>query len=147
MTRLTRLVVAVVYCCFGYSATHAQDAANQESKLDKYFERYCDYTGGLGIGFNASHTYDYKFRQLLKETKDAELKRLFVLQHLYRELDRAMGDYQRGEIRVGKVEYRKMTPAEMEQARKRLVEKLDDLAEFDPDDPAHEIAGNRSKLK
>ena len=147
MTRLTCLVVAIVNCCCGYSTTHAQDAATVQSKLDKYFERYCDYTGGLGIGHDASHTYDYTFRQRLKGTKDAELKRLFVLQHLYRELDHAMGDYQRGEIRVGKAEYRKMTPAEMEKARKALIEMLDDLAEFDPEDPLQEIAESRYKLK
>ena len=46
-----------------------------------------------------------------------------------------MRDYERGEIRVGKVKYRKMTEAEVEAAKKRLVEMLDDLEKFDPDDP------------
>jgi hypothetical protein len=146
MIRQSVFAFVIVCCCCGYNGTCAQDA-DQKSKLDKYFEGYCDYTGGMGIGFVASHTYDYKFRQYLKKTKDPELKRLFVLQHLYRDLEFAMHDYQRGEIRVGKAEYRKMTPAEIEQAKKNLMTMLDDLAKFDPDDPQREIAENRSKLK
>lgn len=147
MTRLWGLFVLIVCLCCGHNDTHAQDSAPKKSKLDTYFERYCNYTGGLGIGFVASHTYNFKFRQHLKKTKDPELKRLFVLQHLYDDVDLAMRDYERGEIRVGKVEYRKMTQAEMEAAKKQLVAMLDDLAEFDPDDSEHEIAENRSKLK
>src|SRR5688500_1771456 len=99
MKRLSGMGVLIVCCWCGYNATQAQDAAIQKSKLDQYFERYCDYTGG-----SRPRTRDYKFRQRLKETKDPELKRLFVLQHLHWELEFAMRDYQRGEIRVGKVE-------------------------------------------
>lgn len=66
---------------------------------------------------------------------------------LPRDLDFAMHDYERGEIRVGKAKYRKMTDAEMEAAKKHLVKMLDDLEEFDPEDPEREIAENRSKLK
>jgi hypothetical protein len=137
----------VACLCFGTKVPLAENAPPQKSKLDKYFEQYCDYTGGLGIGFVASHTYDYKFRQHLKETKDTELKRLFVLQHLYRDVDFDMRVYERGEIRVGKAEYRKMTKAETEAAKTRLLEMLDDLEKFDPKDPEHEIAENRLKLK
>src|SRR5687768_15965464 len=114
MTRLKGLFVLVIFLCCGHNESQSQETALEKSKLDTYFERYCDYTGGLGIRHVASHTYDYKFRQHLKETKDPELKRLFVLQHLYRELDFAMRDYERGEIRVGKVEYRKMTQTELD---------------------------------
>ena len=146
MARLSVFVLlAGSYC--GLSDSQAQDSPAHKSKLDTYFRRYCDYTGGLGIRFVASHTYDYKFRQHLKETKDPELKRLFVLQHLYGELDLAMRDYERGEIRVGKVEYRKMTPVEMKTAKKELVEMLDDLQSFDPKDPEREIAEHRAKLR
>ena len=37
--------------------SNAQDAptATDDARLQKYFERYCDYTGGMGIGFVASH--------------------------------------------------------------------------------------------
>lgn len=62
--------------------------------LDSYFERYCDYTGGLGIGFVPSHTYDFRFRQRLKTTHDPELKRLFVLDHLHGEVEFALDDFQ-----------------------------------------------------
>jgi hypothetical protein len=146
MARISPFVMVACLCC-GTKVTLAQNAAPQTSKLDTYFEQYCNYTGGLGIGFVASHTYDYKFRQHLKETKDTELKRLFVLQHLYRDVALDMRDYERGEIRVGKVEYRKMTKAETEAAKTRLLEMLDDLERFDPKDPEDEIARNRSKLK
>ncbi|MFT5524599.1 MAG: hypothetical protein ACI9HK_002554 [Pirellulaceae bacterium] len=77
----------------------------EDSRLQRYFERYCDYTGGMGIGFVASHTYDFNFRQHLKKTDDEELKRLFVLQHLYRDVDSSLRDYEEGRIRIGKTEY------------------------------------------
>jgi hypothetical protein len=147
MARLGGLFVLITCLCFGHNQTQAQDSPPKKSKLDTYFEQYCDYTGGLGIGFVPSHTYDYKFRQHLRKTKDPELKRLFVLHHLYRDVEIAMDLYERGEIRVGKAEYRKMTPVEMESAKKDLVEMLDDLEKFDPGDPEREIAENRSKLK
>jgi len=56
-------------------------------RLDSYFEEYCDYTGNMGIGFVADHTWDYQFRHRLKTTTDPELKRLFVLQHLYADVE------------------------------------------------------------
>lgn len=118
-----------------------------ESKLDKYFKNYCDYTGGLGIGFVASHTYDFKFRQHLKRTRDEDLKRLFVLQHLYSDLDRAVRNFGEGIIYVGKVETRKMTSREKKAIRKKLLKQLDDLEEFDPKDPEGEIARHREALK
>ncbi len=117
-----------------------------DARLQTYFERYCDYTGSMGIGFVASHTYDYKFRQHLKSTNDQELKRLFVLWHLYREVDFEMDDYEEGQIRIGKVEYRQMTVEEKASAKKDILEKLDDLETFDPDDPEREIAEQRAKL-
>jgi hypothetical protein len=116
-------------------------------KLDKYFQRYCDYTGGLGIGLVASHTYAYKFRQYLKNTKDNELKRLFVLNHLYGEIDIAIHDYEHGVVRVGKADERQMTSDEKVATRKELLYKLDDLELFDPRDPEREIAVNRGKLR
>ena len=121
--------------------------APENTRLQTYFERYCDYTGGMGIGFVASHTYDHQFRQHLKKSEDFELKRLFVLQHLYRELDDVVSDYQDGRIRVGKVEYREMSDDEKLDAKNRIIEMLDDLTAFNPDDPGREIADNRAKLK
>ena len=32
--------------------------ATEDARLQNYFELYCDYTGNMGIGFVASHTYD-----------------------------------------------------------------------------------------
>lgn len=119
----------------------------QMKKLQTYFDRYCDYTGSLGIGFVASHTYAYEFRQRLKSTKDLELKRLFVLQRLYGDVENRMRDYERGEQRVGKVEYEKMTAREKDEARRELLDMLDDLEAFDPGDPQREIASHRKKLK
>ena len=122
-------------------------SAENATRLQMYFERYCDYVGGLGIGFVASHTYDYKFRQHLKTTDDQELKRLFVLQRLYLEVDLAMHDYEAGQIRIGKSEYRQMTADEKIDAKNLLLEKLQDLERFDPGDPEHEIAAHRANLK
>ena len=101
----------------------------------------------MGIGVVASHTYDYRFRQHLKSTNDPELKRLFVLWHLYRELDSAMRYYQEGRISFGKGQYRKMTADEKAVAKKELLEILDDLETFDPRDPEGEISLSRTKLE
>ena len=129
------------------STTPEPVQASKDAKLQKYFERYCDYTGGLGIGLVPSHTYDYKFRQHLKKTDDKELKRLFVLRHLYRDVDFAVRDFEEGKIRIGKVEYRKMTAEEKASAKKHITEMLDDLKRFDPDESLGEIARQRDKLK
>ena len=117
------------------------------SKLDTYFRRYCNCTGSLGLGFVASHTCDFKFRQQLKKTTDPDLKRLFVLQHLYREMDIAVSDYKEGVVVAGKGMKRNMTPEEKEATRKKLIEKIKDLELFDPKDPEREIAQHREALK
>lgn len=117
-------------------------------RLDSYFEQYCDYTGGLGIGFVASHTYDYRFRQHLKETHDPELKRLFVLQHLHRDVEFALDDFEKGIVRTGKAASRPLTLSEWQDTQKKIQAQIDDLATyyaftnfatnrdpFDPPDP------------
>ena len=114
--------------------------------MDQYFEGYCDYTGGLGIGFSAIHTYDFEFRQRLKTTRDAELKRLFVLQHLYQELDWAIRNFEKGVVEIGKELRRPMTNAERVSARATIAERLNDLSAFDPDDPLQEIANFKKRM-
>ena len=118
-------------------------------RLDSYFEHYCDYTGGLGIGFNASQTYDYRFRQHLKDTHDPELKRLFVLQHLNFDVAIALGDFEKGVVRTGKASSRPLTLSEWQDTKKTIETQIDDLAtyytftnyattnldSFDPPDP------------
>ena len=59
----------------------------------------------------------------LKKTTDPDLKRLFVLQHLYREMDIAVSDYKEGVVVAGKGMKRNMTPEEKEATRKKLIEK------------------------
>ena len=123
-------------CGFTEEQTTTQrTAAADDVKLDGYFQRYCDYTGGLGIGFVASHTYDFKFRQRLKATQDREIKRLFVLQHLYSELDLAISDFEKGIVVTGKNSSRKLTPEERVSTRTSIAERMDDLSRFDPGDP------------
>lgn len=117
------------------------------SKFQEYFERYCDDDDSMGIGLDAWHTYDNKFRQHLKKTNDEELKRLFVLRHLYQYVDFALRDFEDGRIRIGKNMYRKMTDDEKENAKEQILEMLDDLEEFDPGDPEREIKYSREKLK
>jgi hypothetical protein len=96
--------------------------------LDSYFERYCDYTGGLGIGFVPSHTYDYQFRQHLKATHDPELKRLFVLQHLHRDVEFALNDFKAGIRRTGKSSSQPLTFSEWQSTQERIRSQIDDLA-------------------
>jgi hypothetical protein len=99
-------------------------------KLDAYFERYCEYTGGLGIGLDPAHTYDFRFRQHLKETKDLELKRLFVLENLYREVESDLRNFEDGMLRVAKASSRPFTQGEWNDARQSLLTRLDDLAQY-----------------
>src|SRR4051812_48351155 len=107
------LLIALVLAASGCSK-QPEHAASPSTvtlppRLDSYFEQYCDYTGSLGIGFVAWHTYDYRFRQHLKETHDPELKRLFVLQHLNRDVEFALNDFEKGIVRTGKTSSRPLT--------------------------------------
>jgi hypothetical protein len=100
----------------------------------------------MGIGYVASHTYDFAFRQRLKKIQDEELKRLFVLQHLYKEVDLAIRDFEKGIIWNGKAESRAMSPEERLRARASIIERLQDLARFDPGDPEREIKHFQGRL-
>lgn len=116
--------------CAARSPTHRLPTTALPSRLDLYFERYCDYSGSLGIGFDPSQTYDYRFRQWLKMTSDPELKRLFVLQHLHREVECALADYQRGVLTTGKMSARPLTLEEWQSTRSGIRSQIDDLAAF-----------------
>src|SRR5437660_661255 len=99
-------------------------------RLQSRFEGYCDYTGALGIGFLAWHTYDYRFRQQLKRTQDPELKRLYVLENLHRDTEAALDDLAKGIIRTGKTSSRPLTPAEWQAAYQRILQDVEDLAHY-----------------
>ena len=145
--RLPFVVILLALALYGCARQQDHPTSTvRDTKLDSYFDRYCDYTGGLGIGFAASNTYDFEFRQRLKTTQDAELKRLFVLQHLYRETDFAISDFERGIVMTGKSSRRQMTAEERNSTRLSITERLDDLARFDPGDPQREIAEFRERL-
>lgn len=141
-----RLPSSIVLLALGLSGCAGYQSAVRDTRLDDYFERYCDYTGGMGIGFVASHTYDFEFRQHLKTTKDAELRRLFVLQHLYEETDHDLDDFERGIVRTGKSSSRLMTAEERVSTRVSITTQVDDLSRFDPGDPQREIAEFRERL-
>jgi hypothetical protein len=100
----------------------------------------------MGVGFFAEDTYSYKFRQRLATAEDTELKRLFVLQHLYSETRREVSDFQKGVIMTGKAIYRKMTVEERKKAQARIAELIRDLDHLDPGDPEGDIAGLRRRL-
>lgn len=166
--RLPILLLAAVVAASGCS--EQPDQAEPPStvalppRLDSYFEHYCNYTGGLAIGFDAWDTYDYRFRQYLKETHDPELKRLFVLQHLNRDVDLALDDFKKGIVRTGKVSSRPLTLSEWQDAHKRILAQINDLVTYyaftnfattnrdptDPPDPRLDsmwIEGLREKLQ
>ncbi len=86
------------------------------------------------------------FDNISKRRKMSSLKRLFVLQHLYSDMDIAIRNYADGRIRIGKYEYRQMTPVEKTAAKLEILKMLNDLETFDPNDPEREIARQRSKL-
>jgi hypothetical protein len=115
-------------------ATHpphvSPDAAALPFRLDSYFEDYCDYTGSLGIGFEAWHTYDYRFRQHLKTTPDPELKRLFVLRHLFSDVESELRDFERGIVRTGKTSSRALTLSEWQSTQQRIQARIADLSAY-----------------
>jgi hypothetical protein len=131
-TPATCLAVTLLFTgCSRPSPPSSQAAAvTLPPRLDSYFESYCDYTGGLGIGFDASHTYDYRFRQHLKTTHDPELKRLFVLQHLQRDVEFALDDFEKGIVRTGKTSSRPLSLSEWQDAQRNIQTQIDDLATY-----------------
>ena len=128
------LLIAFLVALSGCSKRSRQAASSSAvvlpPRLDSYFEQYCDYTGGMGIGFDASQTYDYRFRQHLKETHDPELKRLFVLQHLNRDVEWALDDFEKGIARTGKASSRPLTLPEWQATQKKIQAQIDDLATY-----------------
>jgi hypothetical protein len=84
----------------------------------------------VGIGFVAWHTYDYRFRQHLKQTQDPELKRLYVLQNLHESVDRGLSDFEAGIKRTGKTSSRPLTQPEWQAKRHELLEQVEDLATY-----------------
>src|SRR5688572_24750628 len=117
---LIALLVTVSGCSKQPQQATSSSTVALPPRLDSYFEQYCDYTGGLGIGFVATHTYDYRFRQRLKETHDPELKRLFVLQHLNRDVEWALDDFEKGIARTGKASSRPLTLSEWQDTQKKI---------------------------
>lgn len=126
---LVFLSIALVGCPQNTSPPATPPVALPE-RLQSRFEQYCDYTGGLGIGFVAWHTYDYRFRQSLKRTHDPELKRLYVLENLHRDTELALDDLGKGIIRTGKAASRPLTASEWQAARQRILEQIEDLAKY-----------------
>jgi hypothetical protein len=93
-------------------------------------ESYCDSTGGRGIGFEPSHTYDYRFRQRLKTRQAPELRRLFVLHHLHLDFEFQLKDFEKGAVRPGKSSYRPLALAEGESTPDSMGNQIDDLASY-----------------
>src|ERR1051325_3650719 len=118
--RAPLVLVLLLTGCAGHLPPNPPVTASSPPRLEDYFETYCDYTGGLGIGFVPAHTYDYRFRQRLKNTKDPELKRLFVLQHLSGGVEAALDDFQRGIVWTGKSSSRPLTLSEWQTTREKI---------------------------
>ena len=140
------LALALAFCGCTHT-TPRREMPKADRKLDDYFQRYCGYTGNLGIGFVASHTYDYKYRQRLARTEDPELKRLYVLYHLYEDVDNDISELEQGKIRIGKNEWRDMSQEERDVARAKIVVCIDDLTRFDPGDPEGDIGKFKGRLQ
>jgi hypothetical protein len=127
---LTFLSLTLVGCSEKPPAAAPPPQVALPDRLQSRFEDYCDYTGDLGIGFVAWHTYDYRFRQYLKRTQDPELKRLYVLENLHRDTEHALDDLEKGIMRTGKASSRPLTAGEWQAARQRISEQIEDLAKY-----------------
>jgi hypothetical protein len=66
----------------------------------------------MGIGFAGWDTYLYRFHQQLRTTSDPELKRLFVLANLHREVDLALDNFAMGIVIIGQSSSRPLTLSE-----------------------------------
>jgi hypothetical protein len=137
MMKTITIFVAIIVLASGCSKAPPNKVQSRDStstvlppRLDEYFRQYCDYTGSLGIGFCADHTYDYRFRQYLKKTEDPEVKRLYVLHHLHQSLDWAIRDFEKGIVMTGKTSSRPLTPEEWKETKHRLLGKIDDLSVY-----------------
>jgi len=117
------------------------------SSLDDYFQAYCGEAGNLGIGIVAWHTYLYKFQERLAKNKDRELERLYVLYHLYREVDEAIRDLENDVIRVGIADRRPISMDERKAMANDLAGRIVDLNRFDPGDPEKEILRDKERLQ
>jgi hypothetical protein len=84
----------------------------------------------MGIGFDPEHTWDYRFRRRLKTTADPEIKRLFVLRHLYLEVKSDLRDFRAGTVRTGKASYRPITLGEWQKTREDIQRKIGDLTTY-----------------
>ena len=78
----------------------------------------------------SSDSYDYLFRQYLKRTKDPELKRLFVLQELDREIRFALGDIESGVTKRTKGASPPLTLVEWQSAKQRIQIQVEDFAAY-----------------
>lgn len=123
-------VTLLLVSCKSKPAPDSPSTVALPPKLDSYFEDYCDYTGSLGLWFDPSHSYDFRFRQELKKTRDPELKRLFVLQHLHEDVEFALNDFEKGIIATGKSSSRPLTPAEWQSSLRSIQAQIDDLTTF-----------------
>jgi hypothetical protein len=131
----------------GCSPIHTPPSIHAENQqLEDYVNRYCSYTGNMGIGIDASDTYEYAFRQRLAKSKDPELLRLFVLWHLYDEVQNAIEQLDLRTVRIGQNLWRPMTPMEYETERLRILGELENLSQFDASNPQGFIADLRKAL-
>src|SRR5688572_25007249 len=121
-SRLSIFIAVTLLCagCGKQASTVPQSNIELPPRLNSYFEEYCDYTGGLGIGFVPSHTYDYRFRESLKRTQDPEFKRLYVLQRLFGDVEIALRDFGSGVVRTGKNSYKPLTLSEWQKTRQSI---------------------------
>ncbi len=123
----TTLILMALGCTTQRTAPHSSALP---PRLDSYFEQYCDETGNMGIGFAGWDTYLYRFHQQLKTTQDPELKRLFVLANLHREVELALDDFEKGIVMTGQSSSRPLTLPEWMSTRQSIQTRIDDLAAF-----------------
>jgi hypothetical protein len=88
----------------------------------KYLKLFANYTGGMGIGFVDSHTFDYQFRQSILKSKDEKVQKSYILYELPRHLEFILHDLEKNQKMVGKGIYEKLTKDERKALLKRFEE-------------------------
>ena len=141
MTRTTFLSLSpqskMASCLLALIAIVLPASAELSEVETKYLEKFANYTGGMGIGFVAEHTYDYNFRQAVLRTKDEGIQRAFILQKLPFLISEILRDLEKNQTMIGKGEFRDLTPEERTKRIQSFEECMKLLQELEANNNEH----------
>ena len=94
------------------AGSHAISVAELSATESKYLKLFANYRGGMGIGFDQDHTYDYALRQAILKGGDDVIQRAYILSELPNHMESILHDLKKNQRMIGKQVYRDLTPDE-----------------------------------